>query len=255
MTNLILKRMAIYLAISVLYSLGDIPCYAQTLSSTAIAPDPEVLVSSPVQSVNNDSGQNLESTLVDIKAVDAPALGINNGKIQAASVERYGQGIIIDSAGIIATNRHIIGNAQHIYVALSGNKIFEATVLLNSQADLCLIKINAPFPLRAISLADSSDIQIGRNVIAVGNAGFNPQRIQGGQVINVFKGVSSNNVELLEMNIPLKPGDSGGPILNEQGSLLGLIMGKQVSDPTKSYAIASNRIQQEYYKYRNSILN
>ena len=87
------------------------------------------------------------------------------------------------------------------------------------------------------------------------NAGFNPQRILGGQVIKVFKETSSNNVEVLETNIPLKPGDSGGPILNEEGSLIGLIMGKRISDPSKSYAIASNRIQQEYYKYRNSILN
>ena len=197
----------------------------------------------------------METTLVDIKAVDAPALHSQNGKTGIGSEERYGQGIIIDSDGIIVTNKHIIGNARHIYVMLSGGKIFEATVLRNSQEDLSLIKINAQYPLRAISLADPSDIHIGNNVIAIANSGFNLQRILGGQIIKVFKASSSDNVEVLETNITLKPGDSGGPILNEEGSLLGLIVGKQISDPSKSYAIASSRIQQEYFNYRNSILN
>jgi len=233
--------------------LGSLPCAAQPFFVGAVE-DPEILVSKAPSS-SDSSRQNQEATLVDIKAVDAPSLHTQNGKIGLASDERYGQGIIIDSSGIIATNRHIIQNANHIYVALSTGQAFEATVLRTSQADLCLIKIDTPTPLRAISLADPSEIQIGSNVIAVANAGFNPQRIRGGQVIRIFKGKLSNNVELLETNIPLKPGDSGGPILSKNGALLGLIMGKQISDPTKSYAIASSRIQQEYFKYRNSILN
>ena len=233
------------------WGIGILTCAAQTLSSMGVAMDPQVL-ESQARSVPRE---NMDTSLVDIKAVDAPAMHAENGKVGLGAEQRYGQGIIIDPAGIIATNRHIIGNAQHIYVRLSGGKMFEAIVLRNSNADLCLIKINAPLPLRAISLADPSEIQIGINVIAVANAGFTLQRKLGGQVTKIYTGTSSNNVELMEMNIPLKPGDSGGPILNEEGSLLGLIMGKKISDPTKSYAIASSRIQQEYLKYRNSILN
>ena len=254
MANFDLKRTALYTILGAFWALGTLPCAAQTLSSLGTAPDPEVLVSQ-VRPSDNNSGQNLDITLVDIKAVDAPALHTKNGKVKIGSEERFGQGIIIDPAGIIATNRHIIGQARHIYVVLSGGKTFEAKVLLNSKAYLCLIKIDAPLPLRAISLADPSEIHIGSNVIAIANAGLNLQRIRGGQIIRVFKEIPSNSVELLEMNIPLRPGDSGGPILNEDGSLLGLIMGKQISDPGKSYAIASSRIQQEYFKYRNSILN
>ena len=102
-------------------------------------------------------------------------------------------------------------------------------------------------------MANSSEIRIGNKITAFANAELNPQRIVNGQVVKIFKGQSSNNVELLEMNLRLQPGDSGGPILNEEGYLLGLIMGKQISDPSKSFAIASNVIKQEYFKYRNSI--
>lgn len=251
MSNLGLKRAGVCLIFGVLGALGNVSTADQPPHSFGIFPDPEVLVSK----AQSSPGQNLETTLVEIKAVDAPALHTQNSKTAVGSEIRYGQGIVIDSTGIIATNRHIIGNALHIYVKLAGGKTFEANVLSNSQADLCLIKIEAPLPLRAISLADPSGLQIGSNVIAFANAGFNPQRKRGGQVINIYKEISSNNVELLEMNIPLKPGDSGGPILNEEGSLIGLILGKRISDPSKSYAIASSRIQQEYFRYRNSILN
>ena len=234
-----------FLSLSLFLSIGILPCTAQDLS-LGLAQDVGVLVS---------SNQGLEKSLVDIKAVDAPILGLDQGRMRIATIQRKGQGIIIDSQGIIATNRHIIGNATHIYVLLSNNETYEATLLHNSPSDLSLIKINARIPLRAISLADSSDIKIGVDVIAVGHGDYNPQRITDGQVIQIFKDTNSNNMEILEMNIPLKPGDSGGPILNKQGFLVGLIMAKQLSDPSKSFAIASNRIQQEYFKYQNSILN
>ena len=248
-----LNRASLYIAFCAFWALGPGTSWAQTFS-TGVAPDSEVLVSQ-AQSDNKNAGHNMEITLVDIKAVDAPAMHSANGKTALGSEIRYGQGIIIDSTGIIATNKHIIGNAQHIDVMLADGKLYEAKVLRYSQADLCLIKINAPYPLRAISMANPDEIQIGSNVIAIANAGFNPQRVMGGQVVRVFKETSSNNVEVLEMNIPLKPGDSGGPVLNPEGSLLGLIVGKQISDPSKSYAIAASRIQREYFEYRDSILN
>lgn len=249
MVKLRVKKPAFYAALCLFWTLGMNAPQAQVYS-TGVAADPEVLISTH----DSNPRVNLEKTLVDIKAVDAPALHSENGKTGIGTETRYGQGIIIDNSGIIATNRHIIQNAKHIYVVISGGRTFEASILKNSRADLCLLKINAPFPLRALVLADSSELQTGENVIAITNAGLNPQRIKDGQVIRIYSGVTTHTVELLEMNIPLKPGDSGGPILNKEGSLLGLIMGKQISDPGKSYAIASSRIQQEYFNYRNSIL-
>lgn len=151
MANLDLKKTFLCLTLGVFGTLGT--CAAQTFSIGTIL-DPE---------------------LVNIKAVDAPALHTENGKTGVGSEVRLGQGIIIDSAGIIATNKHIIGHARHIYVALSGGETLEANVLRNSEADLCLIKINVPYPLKAVSLADPSEIQAGMNVIAVANSGLYPK--------------------------------------------------------------------------------
>jgi len=201
------------------------------------------------------SSTSLQPSLVDIKAVDQPSLHQENDKIGIGSEERYGHGIIMDSQGIIATNQHIIENAKHIFVITNEGKVYEASVLHRSPGDLCFLKINSSDSFQSIELADASQIQIGNPAIAIGNAFLNPQRVLGGKIINVFKDKPSDNIEFLETNIGLKPGDSGGPIVNESGFLLGLIMGKQISDPSKSYAIASTRIEQEYLQYRNSILN
>ncbi len=186
-----------------------------------------------------------EVSLVDIKVTDA----------LDPSQERCGQGVIIDSSGIIATSKHIIGDTpEHIYVVLAGGKTFEASIVRNSDVDLTLVKINAPFLLRPVSLGDSSNVHIGNHVFAVANAASSLERKHSGEVIKVYDEESVDAGKILEMNIHLKPGDSGGPILNEDGLLLGLIMASQKSDPGKSYAIASGKIQQEYYASRNSVL-
>ena len=191
-----------------------------------------------------------ELSLVAIKAVDAPALHTENGKTGMASCERYGHGIIIDPSGIIVTSTHIIAAARHIYVALTGGKTFEATVLYTSKADFSFIKINAHSLLKAIAWGDSSGVQVGNPVVALANS----KSTLGGEITSLIKDTPSGNVELLELKLNLKPGDSGGPILNEQGCLLGLIMANRKSDNSKSYAIASNKIQQEYFKYKGSVL-
>jgi len=277
MANSGLKRAILYLSLGAFLSFGAVPCWPQNAPS--MTADPEVLVSSPAQPSQIPSveaqertqdpqviqgqqlaqtqgpTQNQEPTLVNIKAVDAPAFLTQNGKSGIASVQRFGQGIIIDPQGVIATSKHIIENAQHVYVMLSSGPIFEATVLRSSEADLCLLKINAPFPLVAVSLANPSQIQIGNHVTAMANANLNLQRQRTGQVVDIFRGTASDMVEILEMNVVLNPGDSGGPIFNGQGSLLGLIMGKKISDPSRSYAVAVSRILKEYSAYKRSALS
>ena len=241
------------MVLGVLVVFGAVPAMAQALS-VGVLPDPDILVSGARSSIKA-SGQNLETSLVDITAVDAEALHDRNGRASLGAEQRCGQGVIIDPAGIIATNKHIVGDApRHIYVMLAGGKTFEAKVIENSNTDLTLIKIDAPFPLRAMVLGDSSQVQIGNRVLAFANAGLNPERKKSGEVIQVYTERSSNVPAILEVNIPLKHGDSGGPILNEQGLLLGLIMANQISDASKSYAVASAKIQQEYLRYKGSTL-
>ena len=247
-----IKVLSTVLAASVALGIG--PAAAQTLSIAAF-PDSGVLVSR-AQAPRISGNRNLETSLVDITAVDPATLQEHDGKLAKHTEQRSGQGIIIDPTGIIVTNRHIVGDVpEHIYVMLTDGTTYDAKIIENSpNADLSLIKVNAPYPLRAVALADSSHVQIGNHVHAFANAELNTQRKYSGEIIQVYRETSSDTVAILAFNIPLKPGDSGGPIVDEQGLLLGLIMANQKSDPSKSYAIASNKIQQEYLKYKGSTL-
>jgi serine protease Do len=151
-----------------------------------------------------------------------------------------GQGVIIDAKGIIATNKHIIGDKpDHIYVALPNGQTFEAEVIQNSkdQDDLALIKVYTPSPLPVMSLADSSQIEIGNPVLALAQK-------RTGEIIQVYREAATNKVAIMEVNIPLSSGDSGGAIINEDGSLVGIIMANHAKDHGKSYAIASNKIKE-----------
>ena len=197
--------------------------------------------------------QKVESSLVEIRTVYARTLRTKGGRKGIASYERYGTGIILDSSGIIVTNTHIIANAPQIFVALSNGKVFKAKVLYVGEADFSFLKINSPYRLKPIAWADSSQAQLGEPIIALGNSEYNYQSILGGKIISLIQSMSTGRVELLELNLNLYQGDSGGPILDQQGRLLGLVMAKQKSEDRKSYAIASNKIRQEYLKYKQKM--
>lgn len=198
--------------------------------------------------------QRVQSSLVEVRAMDAKTFDQKDGQSATATYHSQGWGVIIDSHGTIVTNTHIIANASHIFVGLSDGTILEAKLVHSSEADFSFIKIEPPHPLDAITWADSSLAAVGMPIIALTYADDSHQHILGGQITNLINGVNSNNVELLELNLDLSKGDSGGPLLDNQGHLLGLIMAKQKNEENKTYAIASNKIQQEYSQYQQYLI-
>ena len=197
--------------------------------------------------------QTIGSSLVEVHTVFEKTLRTPNNHLAHASYERTGAGIIIDSSGIIVTNTHIIANAPHIYVGLSNGKVYEARVLYSSEADFSFIRINSPSPLQPIQWADSSQAQLGQEIIALGSSDYNQQSILGGEITSLLQSLSTGAVEMIEINLNLYQGDSGGPILDDEGRLLGLVMAKRKSQERKSYAIASNKIRQEYLNYKRNM--
>lgn len=196
--------------------------------------------------------QNVQSSLVEVRTLNTKTFSEVNGHTAVASYHTQGSGIIIDSHGIIVTNTHIIANAPHIFVGLSDGTILEAKLIYSSDADFSFLKVAPPYPLDTITWADSSLAQIGTPIIALSSADEDHQHILGGEITNLIDGISSNDVEAFELNLNLYQGDSGGPLLDNQGRLLGMIMGKQLSEDHKSYAIASNKIQKEYSQYQQN---
>jgi len=178
-------------------------------------------------------------------------------RVQASLVEiktsqnTHGLGIIIDSHGIIVTNTSTVANADHIYVGLPDGQPLEAKLIYSSGADFSFIQIEPPYPLETITWADSSQAQTGTPVLALTLADDNQEHIMGGGITDVTIDTSTQLPTLYKIDINFKPDDSGGPLLDPQGRLLDMVTDKQSSDDGKTYAIASNKIRQEYQLYKD----
>jgi len=196
--------------------------------------------------------QRVQNSFVEVRTTATKTFNEANGHTKVATYHAEGFGIIIDSHGLIVTNTHIIANSPQIFVGLSDGTILEAKLVYSSDADFSFIKIDPPQPLEVITWADSSQAKQGAQVIVLNKANDGQDHVLGGEITDLIYGMDSDNVEMFELNIDLVHGDSGGPLLDDQGHLLGMITAKKLSEDNKSYAIASNKIQREYELYEQN---
>ena len=173
---------------------------------------------------------------------------------QTATFYRTAAGIVIDPSGIIVTNTHTIIDAPFIFVVLrDGTKLPAQVLFASGEFDFSFLKIHPPYPLHSVTWADSSLISLGEPIIAIGNSDFDNQSIMGGHVKSILQSLSTSTNDFLELDLDLNHGDSGGPILDERGRLLGMVMAKRESQQDSSIAIASNKIHQQYLQYKKNM--
>lgn len=193
---------------------------------------------------------SVRNSLVRIQTVYVKMLR-GEGRMRMASFERNGAGVIIDPAGLVVTNTHTILNAPHIFVILNdGTKAKADVAFISSTGDFSFLKISPVRPLKAIEWAESSQAQLGQEIVAIGNSDYVRKSILGGKIMHLIQSQSTGRVELLGVDLNLYKGDSGGPILDVQGRLLGLVMGEEKSQEHSSVAIASDTIREQYLLYR-----
>ncbi len=136
-----------------------------------------------------------------------------------------GSGFILTKEGLILTNNHVIGNAQRLEVMLSDKHKYKARVLATDKDhDLALIKIEAP-NLIPVTLSDSRNLMVGQRVYAIGNPfGLNGTMTRG--IISAIRSVRSPNgapiEDAIQTDAAVNPGNSGGPLLNSRGEVIGV---------------------------------
>ncbi len=157
-----------------------------------------------------------------------------------------GSGILIDDKGYIVTNNHVVENAQSIYVELADGKTFPAnTVGTDNLSDLAVIKIDAA-NLTYVYWGDSSLLSVGGWVLAIGNALGEGITATEGIVsrLNVSVDIGGGNTlyGLIQTTAPVNPGNSGGPLVNMAGEVIGITSVKIVASAVEGigYAISSN---------------
>jgi S1-C subfamily serine protease len=136
-----------------------------------------------------------------------------------------GSGFIIDSAGHILTNYHVIAGARQVEVTLWNKKKYRADVIgTDQQKDLAVLQIPAK-NLAPATLGDSKSLEVGQKVYAIGNPfGLNGTMTRGIiSSIRSVRGPEGGGIEeAIQTDAAINPGNSGGPLLNSHGDVIGI---------------------------------
>jgi S1-C subfamily serine protease len=139
--------------------------------------------------------------------------------------EGQGSGFVIDKEGHILTNYHVIADARQVEVTLHNRKKYKATIVGTDKShDLAIVQIKAP-DLQPMTLGDSSNLQVGQKVYAIGN----PFGLAGTLTIGIVSSIRQVQEpdglvieEAIQTDAAINPGNSGGPLLNWHGQVIGI---------------------------------
>jgi serine protease Do len=155
--------------------------------------------------------------------------------------DALGSGFVISSDGLIATNYHVIGEGRGVRVQLADGRQFDAVAVHASdrQLDLAIIKIDAK-DLPVLELGDSDDIKQGQSVLALGNPLGLKNSVVGGLVSSVRE-IDGRN--MIQVAIPIEQGNSGGPLVDMQGRVQGILTMKSLVTPNLGFAVTVNTLK------------
>jgi S1-C subfamily serine protease len=139
-----------------------------------------------------------------------------------------GSGFVIDKDGYIVTNYHVIESARQIEVNFSGDDRVQATIVgVDPSTDLALLKINAQArALTPLPLGDSDAVRVGDAVVAIGNPFGLERTVTAGIVSALQREITAPNGyvidKVIQTDAPINQGNSGGPLLNTRGQVIGV---------------------------------
>jgi len=153
------------------------------------------------------------------------------------TLQSLGSGFIVDPAGYIITNQHVVERAADlkIHVTTNDGKTYNAHYITgDDKTDLAFIKIDAETAFPFISLDDISPNLLGETVIVVGNAVGYGSSISRGVLSAVKRNITVDNIEykdLVQTDAAINPGNSGGPVIDVSGRLVGISSAKMAFTP------------------------
>jgi putative serine protease PepD len=230
---------------------GGAATYAALSSGNSKTVVRQVTVSES-QPAANTTGLSVHS-IYDLARKGVVKITVSSGASPlGGSAQAQGSGFVYDGEGHVVTNQHVVDGAQSVSVQFWNGKSYRAHVVgTDASTDLAVLKVNAPasqiFPL---TLADSSNVQVGDNVVAIGAPFGLQETVTSGIVSALHREMTSPNHfaidDSIQTDAAINHGNSGGPLLNGQGKVIG-VTSQIESDSGGSdgvgFAVPSNTIR------------
>lgn len=206
--------------------------------------------------VYNIDDNSVTAVSVAAKKAMSSVVGITTKEVQnygfiSQEVDGVGSGVIVDKNGYILTNSHVVGdgNAKEITVLLeNGDKIPGKALWNDSSIDLAIVKVEAK-NLPVATLGDSEKLEVGEIAIAIGNPlGLEFQRtVTSGIISGLHRSIQVDryNVieDLIQTDASINEGNSGGPLLNSKGEVIGINTAKIKTAEGLGFAIPINMVK------------
>lgn len=199
--------------------LGAALCLGVALPSTARA---AAMPDQPKVAATTQSETAIERAMKAVVAIspqDAAARK-QNGDTEAAG----GSGFVIHASGLILTNAHVVAKLDTVEVTFANGKRYTGKVIgRDGRTDLAVVKIEAEQPLPILKLAKSSRLPLGAKVFALGNPMGNRFSVTSGIISGYDRAYDvAWPVNFIQHDAALNPGNSGGPLITEEGEVIGI---------------------------------
>jgi putative serine protease PepD len=181
------------------------------------------IIMSPEEKINMEVFERNRPAVVNIAAT---TLGINFW-MEVIPREGQGTGFIVDKAGYILTNNHVIGKAQKITVTMADGAKHPATLVgRDPSSDLAVIKVGSDAVDAVATLGDSDGLRVGQRAIAIGNPFGLSHTLTTGIISALRREIGGEDgtamSDLIQTDAAINPGNSGGPLLNSSGEVIGI---------------------------------
>ena len=172
-----------------------------------------------------------------------------NGQGGHQAVEARGSGFIIDATGTIVTNNHVVNSAKSVTVTLAdGTELAAKVIGRDPRTDLAVLKVDAGHKLPYVELGDSSKVEPGQWVIAIGNPFGLGDTVTAGIVSARGRDIGAGPYDnFIQVDAPINRGNSGGPLFTQHGEVIGVTTA--ILSPTGGsigigFAIPSDTVKQ-----------
>lgn len=189
-----------------------------------------------------DVTKKVSNSVVQVRAVKRKTKAGQNQPTRP--MEANGSGFLISTDGLLVTNNHVAGDCEKLSIVLQDGRIFQPVIIgFDPYADLAVLKIDAT-GLKALPFGNSDALQVGQMAIAVGNPyGFNYTVTAGvvsalGRTLRSEAGRMIENV--IQTDAALNPGNSGGPLVNSNGEVIGVNTAIIAGAQGLCFAVSSN---------------